>query len=118
MEEQFDICDYINMKEEEVKEVIRNIPSEDKLYNLSDLFKVFGDKTRIKVLYALSVTEMCVCDIARLTEMTQSAISHQLKTLKASKLVKYRKEGKATFYSLADDHVKTILEQGKNHIEE
>ncbi|HHT95592.1 MAG TPA: winged helix-turn-helix transcriptional regulator [Clostridiaceae bacterium] len=118
MKEQIDICEYINMTEEEVKEVLKSIPSEDKLYNLSDLFKVFGDKTRIKILYALSVAEMCVCDIASLTRMTQSAISHQLKTLRANKLVKYRKEGKATFYSLADDHVRTILQQGKEHIEE
>ena len=81
MEDQFDNCEYIHIHEEEVEKVIKHIPSEDKLYNLSDLFKVFGDKTRIKILYALSVTEMCVCDLAQLTQMTQSAISHQLKTL-------------------------------------
>ncbi len=118
MEDQFENCDYIHIHEETVNAVKKSIPSENKLYDLSDLFKIFGDKTRIKILYALSYAEMCVCDIATLTEMTQSAISHQLKILKSSKLVKYRKEGKSIFYSLADDHVKTILKQGREHIEE
>ncbi|MFA5341157.1 MAG: metalloregulator ArsR/SmtB family transcription factor [Clostridia bacterium] len=118
MEDQFENCEYIHIHEETVNTVKKSIPSENKLYDLSDLFKIFGDKTRIKILYALSYAEMCVCDIARLTEMTQSAISHQLKILKSSKLVKYRKEGKSIFYSLADGHVETILKQGREHIEE
>lgn len=88
------------------------------LFELAELFKVFGDSTRIRILYVLFEAEMCVCDIADALEMTQSAISHQLKILKQSKLVKARREGKSIFYSLADDHVSVILEKGLEHIEE
>ncbi len=91
---------------------------EEELYELADLFKIFGDPTRIKILYVLSESEMCVCDIARELNMTQSAISHQLKILKQSKLVKNRREGKTVFYSLADGHVKTIMRQGLDHVQE
>lgn len=91
---------------------------EEVLYDLAELFKVFGDTTRIKILYVLLETEMCVNDIAEQLNMTQSAISHQLRILKQSKLIKYRREGKSMFYSLADDHVRTILDQGITHIEE
>ena len=101
-----------------VEAVHGNIPDDDVLYDLAELFKVFGDSTRIKILYVLSEAEMCVCDIAQILNMTQSAISHQLKILKQSKLVKNRREGKAVFYSLADGHVKTIMRQGLDHIEE
>ncbi len=94
------------------------MPDEDLLYDLAELYKVFGDSTRIKILYVLFEAEMCVCDIARLLNMTQSAISHQLRVLKQSKLVDYRKDGKTVFYSLADDHVKTIIGQGLDHISE
>lgn len=80
--------------------------------------RFFGDSTRIKILYALFESEMCVCDIAQLLNMTQSAISHQLRSLKQSKLVKYRREGKTVFYSLADAHVRTIINQGLEHVEE
>ena len=92
--------------------------NDDTLYRLADLFKVFGDPTRIRILYALSVEELCVQDIADRLSMTQSAISHQLRILKQNKLVKSRREGKSIFYSLADGHVSTIIAQGRDHIEE
>lgn len=91
---------------------------EDKLYDLAELFKVFGDSTRIRILFVLLNQEVCVCDLAESLSMTQSAISHQLKILKQSKLVKARREGKSVFYSLADSHVKTIIAQGMDHVEE
>ena len=94
------------------------IPGDEILYSLADLYKVFGDPTRIRILYALSTQEMCVCDIADLLGMTQSAISHQLRVLKQSNLVKFRREGKTVFYSLADAHVYTILAQGLEHVKE
>ena len=94
------------------------MPDEDQLYDLAEIFKVFGDSTRIKILYVLFESEMCVCDIAQLLNMNQSAISHQLRILKQNRLVKNRREGKAVFYSLADSHVKTILSQGMDHISE
>ena len=89
---------------------------EDTLYDLTELFRIFGDSTRIRILYVLFEAEMCVCDIAALLGMTQSAISHQLKALKNARLVKSRRDGKTVFYSLADDHVKTIIDQGLEHI--
>ena len=88
------------------------IPDENTLYGLADLFKVFGDPTRIRILYALSAGDLCVCDIASVLNMTQSAISHQLRVLKQIKLVKFRRDGKTVYYSLADTHVETILSQG------
>lgn len=94
------------------------IPKEETLQDLANLFKVFGDPTRIRILYALSAQELCVCDIAEILQMTQSAISHQLRTLKQMHLVKFRREGKTVLYSLADNHVYTILSQGIEHVEE
>ena len=94
------------------------MPSEDELYDLAELFKVFGDSTRIRSLCVLFEKDVCVCDLAETLNMTQSAISHQLKILKQNKLVKGRREGKSVFYSLADDHVRTIIEQGIDHIAE
>lgn len=91
---------------------------QDKLYDLAELFKVFGDQTRIRILFALFEREMCVFDITQALDMTQSAISHQLKVLKQSKLVGSRREGKQMIYFLADDHVRTIMQQGIDHIEE
>lgn len=111
-------CDYIHAHPELIESVSKAIPEDAKLYALADLFKIFGDSTRIKILYVLSESEMCVCDIAQLLNMTQSAISHQLRILKQSRLVKFRKEGKTVFYSLLDDHVRSILSQGMEHIEE
>ena len=97
---------------------INNMPNEELLYDLAELFKVFGDSTRIKILYVLFESEMPVCDIAEALNMTISAISHQLKILKQAKLVKYRKSGKNVIYSLADDHVRTMIGQGMDHITE
>ena len=93
-------------------------PSDEQLYALADLYKVFGDSTRIRILYALFEAELCVCDIADLLGMSISAISHQLRVLKQAQLVRFRRDGKTVFYSLADDHVRTILGQGMEHIEE
>lgn len=109
-------CNCTIIHEDIVRKVKANMPKEEKLYDLAEIFKVFGDTTRIKILYALFEEEMCVCDIAALLGMTQSAISHQLRVLKSAGLVKYRKEGKIVYYSLDDDHVKNIFDQGFIHI--
>lgn len=111
-------CDMVQVHEELVKAVHERMPDEDELYDLAELFKVFGDSTRIRILYVLFEEELCVCDIAQTLNMTQSAISHQLKILKQSRLIKNRREGKQVFYSLADSHVRTIIAQGREHIEE
>ncbi|MBR2044445.1 MAG: winged helix-turn-helix transcriptional regulator [Clostridia bacterium] len=111
-------CEFIHVHEDIISSVLTAMPEESKLYRLSELYKLFGDMTRIKILYVLLKSEMCVCDIARLLNMTTSAISHQLKLLKQASLVKFRREGKTVFYSLADDHVKTIINNGMEHIEE
>ena len=94
------------------------LPDEESLYDLAELFKVFGDTTRIRILYVLFESEMCVCDIAEILNMTQSAISHQLRVLKQARLVRNRREGKQIYYFLADDHVRTIIGQGMEHVEE
>ena len=99
-----------------VDQVRAQLPPDEQLYDLAELFKIFGDSTRVKILYALLEAELCVCDIAKLMEVTQSAVSHQLRVLKNSKLVKFRREGKTVYYSLADDHVIHILAQGIEHI--
>lgn len=112
------VCDCDVIHSEVVDRVKQGMPDDEHLYDLADFFKVFADSTRIKVLWALDSAEMCVCDLAVLLNMTKSAISHQLKTLRQEKLVKYRREGKNVFYSLQDDHVKNILEVGLEHIEE
>lgn len=111
-------CDFLHANDDVVKRVRETMPPEEDLYDLAELYKVFGDSTRIKILYALFEAEMCVCDISSLLNMTVSAISHQLRVLKQSRLVKFRREGKTVFYSLADDHVRTIIGQGMEHIEE
>lgn len=118
MEDRYNVecCDFLHAHNELVERVRRELPGEDVLYDLTELFRIFGDSTRIRILYVLFETEMCVCDIAALLGMTQSAISHQLKALKTARLVKARREGKTVFYSLADDHVKTIIDQGLDHI--
>ena len=118
MEEPLEKCEYMHVHEDIVHKENEQMPDEEILYDLAELFKIFGDSTRIKILYALFESEMCVCDIAQLLNMTQSAISHQLRSLKQSKLVKYRREGKTVFYSLADAHVRTIINQGLEHVEE
>lgn len=111
-------CDCNVIHQDVVNAVKEKMPDEENLYDLAELFKVFGDTTRIKILYALFTSEMCVCDIAAVLGMTQSAISHQLRILKHARLVKYRKEGKVVYYSLDDDHIKQIFDQGLNHINE
>ena len=108
--------DFLCLHEEAVAAVRRQMPEEDDLYDLAELYKVFGDSTRIKILYVLFAAELCVYDIASLLGMTQSAVSHQLRILKNNKLVKYRREGKTVFYSLDDDHVRSILQLGMEHL--
>lgn len=111
-------CETFQTHGDVLKIVHEQMPDEDELYDLAELFKVFGDSTRIRILYVLFEAEVCVCDLAQALSMTQSAVSHQLKILKQSKLVKSRREGKSVFYSLADGHVRTIIAQGREHINE
>lgn len=110
--------EFLNANEDVVSKVLENQPDDEYLYDLADLFKTFGDSTRIKILYALFEGELCVGDLAAILQLSQPAISHQLKVLKDAKLVKFRREGKVIFYSLDDDHVRSILSIGMNHIEE
>ncbi|WP_454964933.1 ArsR/SmtB family transcription factor [Filifactor alocis] len=110
--------DYIHTQEDIVEVLENTMPQDEVLYDLAELFKVFGDSTRIRILYVLFETEMCVYDLSKILNVTQSAISHQLRVLKQNKLVKFRREGKNIFYSLADEHVRTIINQGMEHIEE
>ena len=116
--EQIECCDCNEIHEDLLKIVNDTMPEETELYDLAELFKVFGDSTRIRILFGLFEAEVCVCDLAKVLNMTQSAISHQLRILKANKLVNSRREGKSVFYSLADGHVRTIIAQGREHIEE
>ena len=111
-------CECLEIHEDLLKIVNETMPDEEELYDLADLFKVFADSTRIRILLVLFEAEVCVCDLAKALNMTQSAVSHQLRILKQNKLVKNRREGKSIFYSLADDHVRTIINQGRDHIEE
>lgn len=110
--------EYLRVEDDTVKKVLDKMPPDEMLYDLAELFKVFGDSTRIKILYALFESELCVNDIATLLGITQTAASHQLRVLKVNKLVKSRKEGKMIFYSLSDEHVTKIISQGMEHIEE
>ena len=111
-------CESYEIHEDLLKKVRETLPREEYLYDLAELFKVFGDSTRIRILFVLFEEEVCVCDLASALNMTQSAISHQLNILKRSRLVRSRREGKSVFYSLADDHVRTIISQGMEHVEE
>ena len=111
-------CETLHKHEHLLNQVNRNMPDEDELYDLAELFKVFGDTTRIKIMFALFESELCVCAIAELLGMEQSAISHQLKILKNAKLVNFRRDGKTNIYFLADDHVRTIIGQGFDHLTE
>jgi DNA-binding transcriptional ArsR family regulator len=111
-------CDCNIIHEEVVAAVRKKMPDEELLLDLADLFKVFGDSTRVKIICALLRAEMCVCDIAALLGMSKSAISHQLRTLRQTRLVKYRREGKVVYYSLEDEHVGTIFDQGLVHVSE
>ena len=111
-------CTCLETHPDAIRRVKETLPADEALYDLAELFKLLGDTTRIKILYALLESELCVCDIAQLLGLTQSAISHQLRLLKAGKLVKFRREGKTVFYSLADGHVRSILGQGMEHTAE
>ncbi|MFA9463518.1 MAG: ArsR/SmtB family transcription factor [Velocimicrobium sp.] len=113
-----ELCDCTTIHHETVDFVLDKMPDEEILFDLAELFKVFGDTTRVKILCALFESEMCVCDIASLLNMTQSAISHQLRVLKSAKLIRNRKAGKVVYYALADDHVKHIFDQGLSHVTE
>ena len=114
--EQIECCDCNEIHEDLLKIVNDTMPEETELYDLAELFKVFGDSTRIRILFVLFEAEVCVCDLAKVLNMTQSAISHQLRILKANKLVNSRREGKSVFYSLADGHVRTIIAQGREPV--
>ncbi len=107
-------CEVLN--EEIVEKVRKQMLEEDILFDVSDFFKILGDSTRAKIMWALDKSDMCVCDLAALLGMTKSAISHQLKTLRDSKLVKFKKEGKLVIYSLDDEHVKDIFEKALEHV--
>lgn len=113
-----DICEVNVIHENIVNNVKKVMPEDDLIYDLAEFFKVFADSTRMKILYALMKEELCVCDIAAIVGTTQSAISHQLRILKQSKLVKYKKEGKVVYYSLDDEHISQIVKKGCEHIEE
>ena len=117
-QEQVETCSFLHVHEDRVAEVQALLPGGDTLTRLADLFKVFGDGTRIRILYALYEQEICVCDLAQLLGMTQSAVSHQLRVLKTARLIRSRREGKTVFYALADDHVSTLLRQATEHIHE
>ena len=118
MEKELPECEFIHAHPESVDKIRENMPDDDTLIDLSELFKVFGDSTRIRILFVLFEAEVCVCDLAAALNMTVSAVSHQLKILKQNKLIKSRREGRSVFNSLADDHVRTIVSQGMEHIEE
>jgi len=112
------VCDSVVIHADVVAKVRSAMPEALDFYNLSNLYKIFSDNTRLRILWALSCEEMCVCDLAALLGMTNSAISHQLKSLRLAKLVKYNKQGKVVYYSLMDEHVKDIFENGFRHIKE
>ena len=111
-------CGFLHLHKDTLARVMAQMPADEELYDLAELFKVFGDSTRIKILYALHDQELCVQDIAAAVALSQSAVSHQLRVLKDSKLVRFRREGKTVYYALDDDHVRTILSLGMEHIEE
>ena len=118
MKKKIPVCDCEVIHEDVVKRVRKTMPKEEDFYDLADLYKMFADSTRVRILWALSRHEMCVCDIAVLLGMTKSAISHQLKSLRLANLVRYEKQGKVVYYFLSDSHVKDIFEKGFEHIHE
>ena len=111
-------CQTTIIHKDTIEKVKKELPEDEVLFDLANLFKIFSDPTRIKILCALQNTELCVCDLAALLDMTQSAISHQLRVLKSSRLVKFRRDGKVIYYSLADDHVEHIFKEGFKHVTE
>lgn len=118
MENKIEECNCSVIHNDVIQKVKDVMPKEEVLYDLAEFFKVFGDSTRIKIICALFEAEMCVCDISALLGVSQSAVSHQLRTLKSARLVKYRREGKVVYYSLNDEHIKHIFDEGLNHITE
>lgn len=118
LNKEIELCEEMQVHQSKVQKIADKLPKEEDLWDLAELFKAFGDTTRIRILYVLDLEETCVCDIAELLNLSQSAISHQLKILKSLRLVKSRRDGKTVYYSLADSHVKTIIEQGLEHIME
>jgi len=116
--EKIDLCSCNVIHNDIVKKVKESLPAEETIFDLAEFFKVFSDSTRIKILSSLLVSEMCVCDLAAVLGTSQSAISHQLRLLKVFRLVKSRKAGKVVYYSLSDDHVKSIIELGLAHLSE
>lgn len=110
--------EFLAAHEDVVQRVLDQQPDDEYLYDLAELFKVFGDSTRIRILYALFESELCVGDMAQILNLSQSAVSHQLRILKDAKLVKFRRQGKIIFYALDDDHVRTMLSMGMEHVEE
>jgi ArsR family transcriptional regulator len=117
-EEKVESCSCNIIHKDLVERVNKKLPDDEILYDLAEFFKVFGDSTRIKIICALFENEMCVCDLAALLGISQSAISHQLRTLKGARLVRYRRDGKVVYYSLDDEHIKHIFDEGLNHITE
>ena len=113
-----EVCETIGIHPETIYQVSTAMPEQESLSELADLFKLFGDSTRIRILWALSESEMCVCDLCALLNMKQPAVSHQLKNLKQSRIVKVRREGKVIYYSLDDTHIRTLLNMGMEHIRE
>lgn len=111
-----ELCEESHVHKDQVAHTLAAMPDEERLYDLAELFKAFSGATRIKILYALMESELCVCDIAAVVDASQSLVSHQLRTLKRAKLVKFRRDGKSVLYSLADDHVHTMIAQGMSHI--
>ena len=117
-DDNIELCQEYFLHEDRLEDAREGSPTEEMVYDLVELFKVFGDVTRVKIIYALLESEMCVCDIASLLDMTQSAISHQLRVLKKARLVTFRQEGKTVFYSLDDQHIDKIFSFGLDHIKE
>lgn len=117
-ERNLEACSFLCVHEDVVAQVKSSLPEMERLLRLAELFKTFGDGTRVRILYVLLDAEVCVCDLATLLGMTQSAVSHQLRILKIARLIQSRRDGKTVFYSLADDHVATLLRQGMEHINE
>lgn len=111
-------CEVTLIHEDNVKKAINELPNDELIADLSDMFKIFGDQTRVKILMALESGELCVCDIAAVMDMSQSAISHQLRVLKQSNIVKTRRQGKVVYYSISDDHVKEIFDIAIVHVQE
>ncbi|MCZ6135011.1 ArsR/SmtB family transcription factor [Campylobacter ureolyticus] len=118
LEDDQEICESVVIHKEVVENTKTKMPDDTSLNELADFFKIFGDSTRVRILWALSLNQMCVCDIAALLNMSQSSISHQLRVLKQNKFVKNRRDGKVVYYSLLDEHISYILKQGLTHISE